>query len=89
MGSVCKRCWWSLAATVCAVLFGTMALTGCGVSLAPPYPNRLVGAAGQTFTVEDLAAIASNPDLDDAGKRAAFRALGIEDEKLIDALLNL
>jgi hypothetical protein len=64
-------------------------IPGCGVSVAQSFPNQLVGAEGQRFTVEDLEAIANDPDLDDEEKREAFRDLGILDEKLIDALLTL
>jgi len=53
------------------------------------YPNRLVGADGQSFTLDDLEAIAADTELSEAEKREAFRALGIEDEMLIDALLAL
>lgn len=62
---------------------------GCGAMPASTFPNQLVGAQGQRFTVEDLESIANDPDLDTDGKREAFRALGIEDERLIDALLGL
>ena len=53
------------------------------------YANRLVGADGQLFSVEDLEAISSDADLTDDQKREAFRDLGIEDEELIEALLAL
>ena len=61
---------------------------GCG-SGGVEYANRLIGADGQLFSVEDLEAIANDADLTDDEKRQAFRDLGIEDEKLIDALLTL
>lgn len=61
---------------------------GCGSSVQE-YANRLIGADGQVFTVEDLEAISGDPNLSDDEKRQAFRDLGIEDEKLIDALLTL
>ena len=62
--------------------------TGCQSSFVE-YANRLVGVDGQLFTVEDLEAIANDADLTDDEKRQGFRDLGIQDEKLIDALLTL
>jgi len=61
---------------------------GCQ-SGAVEYANRLIGADGQLFSVEDLEAIANDRNLTDDEKRQAFRDLGIEDEELIDALLTL
>ncbi|MCH7808032.1 MAG: hypothetical protein IIB60_02300 [Planctomycetes bacterium] len=70
----------------CGLLFGG----GCGVaSVMTDFPNRLVGAQGQEFVLEDLEAIATHPNMSDDRKRDRFRELGIEDEKLIDALLGL
>jgi len=91
MGNAYGQGCRSGAARVCVALLSTIALNGCGTSLTTTtsYPNQLIGSAGQTFTVADLESISSDPDLDDDGKRAAFRALGIEDEELIDALLDL
>ena len=75
--------WVGLAGAACVVL------PGCGGIQQAEYANRLVGADGQLFTVDDLEAIANDPDLDEDAKRDAFRALGIEDQELIDALLEL
>ena len=76
--------------TLSNFLLGTaLALGGCGTSLSTTFPNQLVGSDGQRPTVESLEAITNDSDLDEGGKRDAFRALGIEDEKLIDALLGL
>lgn len=69
----------AIAAVVC---------NGCGVARTD-FPNRLIGANGQLFTLEDLEAIANNARLTTDEKREAFRDLGIEDEELIDALLGL
>ena len=71
--------------------WGASALVGCGTGLTSDYPNRLVGVDGQLFVLEDLQEVAdvSDADLDDEGKRDLFRDLGIEDEELIDALLDL
>lgn len=61
----------------------------CVSTTQDDFPNRLVGANGQLFTVEDLEMIANDAQLTEEEKRAQFRALGIEDEKLIEALLDL
>jgi len=71
------------------LLLGVMLAGGCGAFVSSPVAGRLVGSEGQTFTVDDLESIANDPDLDDDGKRQAFRDLGLEDERLIDALLGL
>ena len=70
----------------CALL---VLLSGCGTIPPTDFPNRLVGAEGQMFVLEDLEEIAADPDLSDDQKRQAFRDLGIEDEELINALLGL
>lgn len=72
-----------MAVAVCSVV-----LAGCRSGVTD-FPNRLVGAGGQLFTVQDLEAIAGDSGLTDDQKRQAFRDLGIEDEKLISALLTL
>lgn len=76
-------------ACLSSILLTVALLGGCGTAITVDYPNRLIGAGGQRFTVEDLEQIAQDPVLDDEGKREAFRELGIEDEHLIDALLTL
>ena len=74
---------------VIAIALLLTALAGCGTGIAAEFPNRLVGADGQHFVLEDLRAIAEDPDLSDEQKRQAFRDLGIDEEKLIEALLAL
>lgn len=74
---------------VCVMSLIGVALPGCGAMNDIDFPNRLVGADGQLFTVEDLEEIANDTSTTDEEKREAFRALGIEDEKLIEALLEL
>lgn len=66
-----------------------LTLASCGSTPQTDFPNRLVGADGQEFVLEDLEEIANNTRLSEEQKRAAFRDLGIEDEELIDALLDL
>lgn len=67
----------------------TIALGGCGFSPVTEFPNALLGADGQPLILDDLKAIADDPDLTVDDKRDTFRDLGIEDEKLIEALLDL
>lgn len=62
---------------------------GCGNAVTIDYPNRLTGADGQLFVLDDLRKIAADDDLSDEQKAEALRELGIEDEKLIAALLEL
>ena len=74
---------------VTAIALLLAAFAGCGTGIAAEFPNRLLGADGQHFVLEDLRAIAEDPDLSDDQKRQAFRDLGIEEETLIEALLTL
>lgn len=78
----------TLLRQVIALAMGTVVICGCGVAQTD-FPQRLMGADGQLFTLDDLEAIANNARLTDEEKREAFRDLGIEDEELIDALLGL
>ena len=66
-----------------------LAIGGCGAVAVTDYPDRLTGAGGQEFFLEDLEEIADHPNLTDDQKREQFRELGIEDEELIEALLTL
>ena len=61
---------------------------GCGTVITTDYPNRLIGAAGQAVVWDDVQEIVDHPNLDDEEKRQRLRDLGIEDEKLIEALLT-
>lgn len=63
--------------------------SGCGASITTAFPNSLIGSDGQPLVLDDLEAIANDPDLSADEKRQAFRDLGILDEELIDALLDL
>ncbi len=75
--------------TVTLLLLTAVVLIGCGTGSVTDFPNRLVGADGQEFFLEDLEAIANHTTLTSDEKRERFRDLGIEDEELIDALLGL
>jgi len=65
------------------------ATSGCGTSIETAFPNSVIGSDGQPLVLNDLEAIANDPDLSADEKRQAFRDLGLLDEELIDALLNL
>jgi len=76
-------------------LYGTCWLlaalgAGCGTVPASTFSNSVVGTNGQVILFDDLKEIAADPNLpDDEARKQAFRDLGIEDEKLIEALLAL
>lgn len=55
----------------------------------PDLTTAETGENGQVYVLDDLRDIATDPNLTDIQKRDAFRALGIKDEDLIDALLQL
>ncbi len=76
-------------AAIWSAAVATAALAGCGSLIDVEFSNRLVGTDGQLFSVEDLTNIAEDADLSEDGKRQEFRDLGIEDEELINALLDL
>ncbi len=76
--------------TIAAFLAGVGVLLGsCGTSVTGGFSNQLIGADGQPLILDDLVQIANDASLSVAEKREAFRELGIEDEELIDALLDL
>ena len=62
---------------------------GCGSGAPATFPHQLLAADGHAILLDDVKAIVNNDDLTDDDKRAQLRALGIDDEKLIDALLTL
>jgi hypothetical protein len=77
--------------TVSIVALGLAALlcSHCGTDISAESPNRLYGAEGQSFVLEDIGAIVNDRHLTDDQKRSQLRDLGIEDEDLIEALLTL
>ena len=77
----------SLSVTLLVTL---MLGTGCGLLSFrnPAFDNAETGENGETYVLDDLEAIAADPDLTEEEKRDAFADLGIEDQDLIDALLN-
>jgi hypothetical protein len=74
-----------------AILWIAGTLLGCGSSIMNPLtvPNRLYGKDGQVLYLDDLEDIANDAGLSDEEKKQAFRELGIEDERLVEALLDL
>ena len=76
-------------ASIVAIGLAGLLCCNCGTNLATPYSNRLYGADGQSFVLEDIQAVVNNQHLTDDQKRSELRNLGIEDEDLIDALLTL
>ena len=66
----------------------TFAFCGCGVPARIDFPNALTGPNGEAILFDDVSNILSDPDLSDDEKRDALRVLGLEDEKLIDALVE-
>lgn len=62
-------------------------LAACG-STATTFPNQLRDADGRPILLDDVQAIVDD-DLADDEKREQLHDLGIEDEELIDALLEL
>ena len=68
--------------------FAVAACLGCGTAITTQFPNRLVGADGQLIVLEDVEeALGAGGTADET--RSRLRELGIEDEKLIDALLAM
>ena len=61
---------------------------GCGGLDLTDYSRRLVGADGQTIVLEDVERIVEDSSLTEDERRSQLRELGIEDEKLIEALLG-
>ena len=71
-------------------IFAALALTllgACGTINIAEYANSLIGADGQPIFLDDIRAITSDGALSDEQQRTQLRDLGLEDEKLIDALV--
>jgi hypothetical protein len=62
---------------------------GCGSVSPESFAHRLLDTNGQTILLEDVERIVGDASLTDDEKRAELRGLGIEDEKLMAALLDL
>ena len=76
--------------TIAACLAGvSVALGSCGTSLTADFANQVVGVDGKPLILDDLAQIANDGSQSVEEKRQAFRDLGVKDEKLINALLDL
>lgn len=85
MSSRIRLMRWFIA-TIC-LLVGA----GCGSLPQTDFPSAMRTADGQVILLDDVDSVVNdpNPNLDDDDRRQLLRDLGIEDEKLIDALLNL
>ena len=77
-------CRWIAAGMLAMVV-------GCGsqIAMQAEFEYALRDPDGNVLVLDDLREIAVDEDLTEDEKRAAFQALGIEDEDLIDALLTL
>ena len=64
--------------------------TGCGVLTVerPTFPDQVRGTDGEALFIDDLLDILSDDDLSDAEKADALRALGFENEEVIDAIVR-
>lgn len=69
-------------------VFLTGSFAGCGWPQQTDFPNALTNADGQPILFDDVREILSDDDLTDDQKRQALRDLGIEDERLIEALVE-
>ena len=70
------------------VALSAFALCGCGVPARTDFPNALTGPDGEVILFDDVSSILNDLDLSDDEKRDALRVLGLEDERLIDALIE-
>lgn len=64
-------------------------LAGCGTPIATDFPTAIRDADGNVITAEQVREIVDDPDLSEDRQRDALRELGIADEQLITALLEL
>lgn len=74
---------WRLLPTIV-----TLALCGCGAGSRTDFPNALTGPDGEVILFDDVRTILNDTDLSVDEKREALRTLGLEDERLIEALLE-
>jgi len=74
---------------VIVIALALLSGSGCGTAILRDYPNRVIGADGQRIVLDDIQAIVDDPSLLADEKRQQLRELGLEDEMLIDALLEL
>jgi hypothetical protein len=63
-------------------------LGGCGTVPQTDFAHALRSADGEVILFDQVRAILNDDALDAEQKREALRALGLEDERLIDALLE-
>ncbi|MCC7293960.1 MAG: hypothetical protein IT449_18015 [Phycisphaerales bacterium] len=64
-------------------------ISGCGLRASNEQAARYreLGADGEVLVLDDLLAVAGDPDLTDDQKRNEMRRMGLVDEDVIEALL--
>ena len=72
-----------------AALLAAWLVAGCGLTVNEEFANQLFDPEGNALVLQDLQAIPTDASLSQEQQRQAFRDLGIEDERLIDALMTL
>lgn len=86
-----RHCTWVILLPAFGMLpvFGLLLATGCGLSATNEQAARYrePGADGEALVLDDLLAVADDPDLSDDQKRTELRRMGLADEDVIDALL--
>lgn len=77
-------------ALLCLAIVGLPAAALAGCTAAPTsFPSQILGADGEPILLDAVEDIVNDADLTDDEKREQLRALGLEDEELIEALLGL
>lgn len=71
-----------------AGVFGCATMIGCGTT-AQLFSTQILRPNGSPLYIEDLQAIVDDDTLTDEEKAQRVRDLGIEDEKLIRAILGV
>lgn len=81
---------WHRNRAIVPLAFGLLlSLGGCGLNVSNEQAARYreLGADGEALVLDDLLAVAEDPDLSDDQKRSELRRMGLTDEDVIDALL--
>lgn len=78
-----------LAIQLTAAILAAANLAGCGNPVSTNFPTAIRDADGNVITTEQVREIVDDPDLSEQDQREALRDLGIADEQLITALLEL
>ena len=77
--------------TVFSICVAVAFATGCGMnpSQVTNFQDAIINTEGEIILLDSLREIANDDSLTDEEKRDEFRALGIQDPGLIEALLTL